>query len=378
MSFAYKLFSFMLFACCASYVIMRSYNCFCKYLDGTVAVDITYQSSGEVDFPSITFCGRISSMFRANDQPKPFNIQELAKCNLTWQQYYDGQWTSENLPDYCHDPKKVAEKVLAKLEDLNFNSLKFVTFNAETIYKSLDEESGLIWEQVYLRSNGRCFTMTIPQEIIELGIYQVVITYKPQSILDVFVHHHGLLDTDLPGASPKLDLEAKSVTVPVEHEKLQMLDYAGEKCMTETKYKLDDCRNEYIHNQSLSMFGCTTPFGLVMEHICKDVNQSKKALEFYYNVYNDRFNIPTCPYPCSSLKVKFMNKADSGSSSLLLLPKGTLQFDKFVKVTKSYMAYTELELIAECGGYVGLFLGISVFHLREAFNMILQFTQHQN
>ena len=48
-----------------------------------------------------------------------------------------------------------------------------------------------------------------------------------------------------------------------------------------------------------------------------------------------------------------------------------LNFDKYVKVTKVKRSYTELELLAELGGYVGLFLGISVFHLSQAVDKIL-------
>ena len=40
-----------------------------------------------------------------------------------------------------------------------------------------------------------------------------------------------------------------------------------------------------------------------------------------------------------------------------------LRFNKYIKVIKSSYAYTELELFAELGGYVGLFLGLSVFDL---------------
>ena len=47
------------------------------------------------------------------------------------------------------------------------------------------------------------------------------------------------------------------------------------------------------------------------------------------------------------------------------------QFNKFIKTTKSRYAYQELELLAEFGGYVGLFLGISVFHLREVFQTLI-------
>ena len=40
-----------------------------------------------------------------------------------------------------------------------------------------------------------------------------------------------------------------------------------------------------------------------------------------------------------------------------------LGFDKYIKVIKSKYSYTGLELLAELGGYVGLFLGLSVFDL---------------
>ncbi len=47
-----------------------------------------------------------------------------------------------------------------------------------------------------------------------------------------------------------------------------------------------------------------------------------------------------------------------------------LVFDKYVKVTTSTYAYTELVLLAELGDYVGLFLGLSVFDLRLVFKKI--------
>ena len=40
-----------------------------------------------------------------------------------------------------------------------------------------------------------------------------------------------------------------------------------------------------------------------------------------------------------------------------------LRFKKFIKVSRSRQAYGSLELLAEVGGYVGLFLGISINQL---------------
>ena len=45
-----------------------------------------------------------------------------------------------------------------------------------------------------------------------------------------------------------------------------------------------------------------------------------------------------------------------------------MSFHQYIKVTEAYYSYTELELIAEFGGYVGLFLGISVFDINQVFS----------
>ena len=49
-----------------------------------------------------------------------------------------------------------------------------------------------------------------------------------------------------------------------------------------------------------------------------------------------------------------------------------LNFDKFIKITKARHSYTELELLAEIGGYVGLFLGLSVFDFGILFDLFFK------
>ena len=62
-----------------------------------------------------------------------------------------------------------------------------------------------------------------------------------------------------------------------------------------------------------------------------------------------------------------------GSKSNYETPKMMFEFNKFIKTTKARYAYRELEFLAEFGGYVGLFLGISVYNLKEIFGKILTF-----
>ena len=87
----------------------------------------------------------------------------------------------------------------------------------------------------------------------------------------------------------------------------------------------------------------------------------------YYNMQmNNRFNINQCPYPCKSTKIYM------GKGSEQIEPTLRFEFNRFIKITKARYVYRELEFLAEFGGYVGLFLGLSVFHLREVLQKLIQ------
>ena len=88
-------------------------------------------------------------------------------------------------------------------------------------------------------------------------------------------------------------------------------------------------------------------------------------MKFWNEQYFDRFHLKECPYPCKSTKINMGSKSNYG------VPMMRFEFNTFIKTTKARFAYQELEFIAEFGGYVGLFLGISVFHLREAFQRLI-------
>ena len=112
--------------------------------------------------------------------------------------------------------------------------------------------------------------------------------------------------------------------------------------------------------------GCTTPFGVNLNHICTDLNTSKKAKVIYEFLNQRTRQIKDCHYPCKFIKssiVPYKGRNDRNTTGL--------KFDKFIKVMKAAYSYTELELLAEFGGYVGLFLGISVFHVSQVVDKIL-------
>ena len=129
--------------------------------------------------------------------------------------------------------------------------------------------------------------------------------------------------------------------------------------------------------ESLKKVGCTVPFLDNQDHICQNV--SNEIMKEAYHLYDEIvFHANSCIKNCKSMRLMVTERSSQNeaktmpskgsprqkptiqSSSLL-----SLHFDKYVKVTTSHVAYEGLELLAELGGYVGLFLGFSVFEIHK-------------
>ena len=119
----------------------------------------------------------------------------------------------------------------------------------------------------------------------------------------------------------------------------------------------------------MKRLGCGVPIGINIDNICTEQNKSIAAMKLYKDLVSKSFTINNCPYPCKFTKTYFRDKIKIDQLTL------HLKFNKFIKVSKTRYAYRELELIAEFGGYVGLFLGISVFHLKEVFHKIVRMNE---
>ena len=120
----------------------------------------------------------------------------------------------------------------------------------------------------------------------------------------------------------------------------------------------------------MEKFGCTTPFGSNTdpENICAEKEKGIQALKFFKDMMYSEKN---CSYPCKFLRVLVTPSKERDSRDKKNQGMIKMAFNKFIRVTNAEYSYTELELLAEFGGYVGLFLGISVFHFSDLFDKIL-------
>ena len=121
--------------------------------------------------------------------------------------------------------------------------------------------------------------------------------------------------------------------------------------------------------------GCTTPFGQSKSNVCNDSKNGLKAAQLFHDLtfVNITEAKRLCPKSCKYQMMIFgaykIEKSDDETAKHSYL---TIKFQRFVKLSKSRYSYTILELIAEFGGYVGLFLGLSINQLSKVFERIVE------
>ena len=109
--------------------------------------------------------------------------------------------------------------------------------------------------------------------------------------------------------------------------------------------------------------GCTSPYQNNKSNICTDPEEAKIAHDIYFkNIRNKTFASNVCPKTCRFQVVSLneYQKRTTNFDFLGLQKTVKIKFEEFIKVSTSSPSYTFLELMAEVGGYVGLFLGVSI------------------
>ena len=149
----------------------------------------------------------------------------------------------------------------------------------------------------------------------------------------------------------------------------------------EKDYNKDFCVNKAIEKESLKQIGCTTPYAHDKNHICKNKDEGYAAWKLYYknlpgaNIFRtmawQSSNVTKeCFNPCKifTFMTRSFEKYKKGKTSDSTV---VIYFEENIKVTRDYYIYTKINLIAEIGGYVGLFLGVSVNQVTNLIDFIV-------
>ena len=232
-----------------------------------------------------------------------------------------------------------------------------------------------LWSETDSRGHGRCFTTTPTEKHIKLGIQEITLTVS--EYVTVYFHTPGMFIT----AKAKTEmlqeffLNAKSgrlYELDVKHDLYNVLGNDGAACNSDKSYSKDLCANENVEMKSMEEYGCHTPFGLKKTKICQDSDKAKQVLGIYTEEIEKHNS--KCLNPCSFFSIMAMETKNTKLGCLFgKCPKNRviISFKENIKVTTGYYLYSGLSLVAEVGGYVGLFLGVSVNQISNLFECIL-------
>lgn len=210
--------------------------------------------------------------------------------------------------------------------------------------------------------------------MLQSGIREIhILLWKPAHL---YFHNPGMFET----AKQKALIEIASgrkISLDLEHEVFQMIDFGGEPCNKTLGYDKDLCTHQVLNSISLAKTGCTTPFGPDKENICVNREKGMEALEDYIKMFEDFSRTQNfCLSPCSyvterimKINDQFQPYVDSRKNSLV-----KIFTRENIKVTRASPLYTTLSLLAEIGGYVGLFLGVSFVQVNRIFDKVIKYT----
>ena len=148
---------------------------------------------------------------------------------------------------------------------------------------------------------------------------------------------------------------------------LFLVDYKGDVCNDTKQYMKDFCVDKAIEKESIKKVGCITPYGPNKSQICNNKNDADAAYKIYHDkgekYWDDTNSTKECLNPCTiftfttetNIKNLFFRDAGCANQANVFI-----SFARYAKETTHYYIYTEINLIGEVGGYVGLFLGISI------------------
>ena len=352
-----QLFRAFVFLCCLGIVIWQCWRCMEKFLSKPQLTQLSIVNSAGNLFPSITVCPAKSN-----------NSTIFSDCGITESQYRQGGiWSNKDI-DGCGDPKELFYSTTWKLEDL-ISEVHVKSFNnsANSLFDNKAKFFYPVDRNDFNRFYGRCYTFLPPKENLRDGIFRIIFVFKAKVM--VFVNTNGVFPVNRAATESLLYVSPnKSSRVKVEHSLYKMLDFQGVPCNNEKGYRIDKCILKGLEEESLKTIGCVTPFGITKDRICQNEQDSKTAFQLYFK-HRDNEDL-SCLEPCSYLSVKRFKGPEWETKD----NKGqlALAFDKNIHETVAHYSYDDLSFVAEIGGYVGLFLGASVYQTADLFQFIAE------
>ena len=351
--------SWVLFLTCSIAFIQLGYKCFQKYSLKPQSVEISTWPQYDLDLPYFTFC-------RTQDKRPGLNMTILQSCNLTIEDIQKGQFYK----DECENEQNFWQNLYLGFDHLELKEV-MVNFKDGTEQEILLDENSQFWSKRFLIMNSKsggwnfhtCFTLNLPR-VENMIISTLEITTMDKNIeLEVFIHSFGKLN-HLPKSSydlTEMDLLALGSNVDVRYNQFRIVtDQNGSSCIDDKNYSESETLIGKMEEEVLNKFNCSTPLSLNVTQLCKNL-----TLEDYKEI--GRSKILEIQKPCQFLgKIELAEKRDTDPGT------HTFHLSSSMQKIESKFSYEFLDLFADFGGYLGIFLGTSLFQLRDAISYLIK------
>ena len=361
-----KILNLVIFIVCASIVANETYGCLTKYLSQPQGTHISVDKGIGHVFPQFTICPSVNYA----------RTKIFKECGLEWTKFYFGEihetrwWpndtakcgTTENLMNHLfYDINDVIKHAEVLYED----SEKVDYYPNQTDFWSIHQEFRV----------GRCFIFSIIQD---QKITKITFNFKDGGgLLNVYFHSPGLFKTVGLMNRKSIDVQtnfprSESVEIVVDYEVYKMLDFGGAECNNDPEYNRDHCTDDQLYQESMNDLNCTWPFldfdrgAPSWNEICQNETLIERLSEDIAPKYVQKKG-SQCLDPCQYVKI---DASETARTSFNPNPKIIFHFAETVNVLTAYYDYTGLSLVAEIGGYVGLFLGISFYQFTDVISYI--------
>ena len=327
---------FVLIGFCLSFVLYQAWSCFDKFFNHPKASHLTLKDNSKTALPDISICPQAGA--------KDKNLDELVEEIM----FING----------------------STLTDMNSGS----NFRAWLYHKD-HQEKQTEPKIIHDAFGTKCYTFSFPPGI---GVTRLEMYFRNK--VYVLLHTPGLFFKEMkyiavdvneivtpgdpnsfPPTSTTYEYESDDIAVDFNYEVVTELNSDEEPCDEKSDYGKDDCILNWIFDETIKTVGCTNDYFSNKSKICMDEEKEKEAKKLYTDMVLDNKK-KMCLNPCTNIisSSSIRSKQQTFSPGYL-----GIDFPLEVKVMKTYPAYEVLSLIAEIGGYVGLFLGFSVLDLKS-------------
>ena len=332
---------------CLSFTTWQTFSCFQKFVESPQASAIHLVDKLNASAPRFAIC--------PYDPKDGVNLTHLQECGIDYEDYYmKGIFSSLQCPD---------SKILAESMALNSQEI-LANVTARNSFTDNLDHSMQISDLERIDDPSNCYLLNLSKS--NLDIDDIDIAFRLKNI-DVHDYTDGTFFDSF--SYEEIDLKSEAKDVALAYDVIISLNTQEHPCEADQNYKKDLCVWNEIHQTSLEKLGCTTPFGPKKTDICVDKTLAQGAIELMKHLRIPANN--RCLDPCTTVvpHLSVIGQEigpDQGMSYL------SIKLPRKIKVISSYFSYKVLSLIAEIGGYVGLFLGVSVLDLKTVVDFIIK------